>query len=455
MLLDAERIADCRVNLLSFASEMFKARKGSEFISNWHHIEICNMLERVVLGDIRRLIINVPPRYSKTELAVVNFISWCMGNFTDCEFIHASYSKRLATNNTWNARTVMTHERYAEIFEPPIFMSDSNAKDEYRTAQGGCVYATGSDGTITGYGAGKMRNYFAGAIIVDDPHKAGEATSDIMRQNVIDWFSTTLESRTNSPDTPIIVIMQRLHQEDLSGWLLSGGNGEHWDLLKIPAINEDGSPLWGFKHDIPALDRLKNANPYVFAGQYMQEPAPKEGGMIKLHWFAQSRFKTLPAASIRIVQSWDTAFKTKEINDPTVCTTWLEAITGYYLIECFVFRGDYPAVKRNIKSKYAEFTPDAVLIEDKASGQSLIQDLRQETGIPIIAIMPVGDKETRMYAASSLIESGRVWLPESAPWLPAYEAELLMFPMAKHDDQVDSTSQFLNWVKKPQEILIG
>jgi len=454
-MLDAEAIADCRASLLSFTVEMFRARKGSNFIVNSHHALICDKLEQVVIGNIKRLIINIPPRYSKTEVAVVNFIAWCMGNFPDCDFIHASYSKRLATNNTWNARTVMTHERYAEIFGLPVFMSDSNAKDEYRTVQGGCVYATGSDGTITGYGAGKMRGYFAGCILIDDPHKAGEATSDVMRQNVIDWFSTTLESRTNSPDTPIIVIMQRLHQEDLSGWLLDGGNGEHWDLLKIPAIDENNEPLWGFKHSMLELDRLKNANPYVFAGQYMQEPAPKEGGMIKLAWFARSRYKTLPANPIRIVQSWDTAFKTKQINDPSVCTTWLEVQAGYYLVDSFVFRGDYPTVKRHIKSKYAEFNPDVVLIEDKASGQSLIQELRQETAIPIIAILPIDDKETRMYSASSAIESGRVWLPESAPWLPAYESELFMFPMAKHDDQVDSTSQFLNWAKKPTEILIG
>jgi len=454
-VLDMDRLAECRTDLLAFTEEMFKARKGVSFVLNWHHVEICNALEKVLIGEIKRLIINIPPRYSKTELAVVNFIAFCMGNFPDCEFIHASYSKRLATNNTWNARTVMMQEIYAEIFGEPTFMSDSNAKDEYRTTQGGCVYATGSDGTITGYGAGKMRNYFAGAIIVDDPHKAGEAVSEVMRQNVIDWFSTTMESRTNSPDTPIIVIMQRLHQEDLSGWLLGGGNGEHWDLLKIPAINEDGSPLWEFKHDIAALDRLKDSNPYVFAGQYMQEPAPKEGGMIKMKWFAQSRFKTPPANIIRIVQSWDTAFKTKAINDPSVCTTWIETSVGYFLIDCLVFRGDYPTVKRNIKSKHEEFNPDAVLIEDKASGQSLIQELRQETSIPIIAIMPVVDKETRMYSASATIESGRMWLPESAPWLPAYESELFLFPMGKHDDQVDSTSQFLNWVKQPNEIFIG
>jgi len=208
-----EQIADCRSDLLTFTKAMFKARKGMALKENWHQAAICNALERVVLGKSKRLIINVPPRSGKTEIAVINFIAWCMGNWPDCEFIHASYSKRLATNNTFNARAVMKHEAFGEIFGPPQMRTDSNAKDEFRTEQGGVVYATGNDGTITGYGAGKMRASFGGAILIDDPHKAGEANSTVMRQNVIDWFSTTMESRKNSPETPIVIIMQRqLHR---------------------------------------------------------------------------------------------------------------------------------------------------------------------------------------------------------------------------------------------------
>ena len=232
-------IATYRTDLLEFSKCMFRARKHADFKDNFHQHQICSALEKVVIGKIKRLIINVPPRAGKTELAVVNFISWCMGNFPDSEFIHASYSKRLATNNTYQARAIMQHEVYGEIFGSIGLSRDSTAKDEFRTDTGGIVYATGSDGTITGYGAGKMRKTFGGAIIIDDPHKAGEANSDVMRQNVIDWFSTTLESRKNSPDTPIILIMQRLHENDLSGFLLNGGNGERWDHLNIPAATPD------------------------------------------------------------------------------------------------------------------------------------------------------------------------------------------------------------------------
>ena len=438
----------CRTSLLDFTQEVFYQRRNVEWLYNWHHQAICDALERVVLGDIKRLIINCPPRYSKTELAVVNFMAWCIGNYPDSEFIHASYSKRLATNNAYNCRALVMSEVYRQIFPEVNLMDDSKAKDEWRTTQGGVVYATGADGTITGYGAGKIRQGFAGAVILDDPHKAGEAESDIMRQNVIDWFQTTMESRLNSPETPIILIMQRLHQNDLSGWLLEGGNGEHWDNLVIPVLDANDKPLWPAKHNRETLARMEAANPYVFAGQYLQIPAPRSGGMVKVDWLARTRYRTPPETFIKVVQSWDTAFKAAEINDPSVCTTWGEAANGYYLLDCFVIRGDYPTVKRAIQSKYAEFKPDVVLIEDKASGQSLIQELRQLTDMAIVGINPEGDKLSRMYAACGAFESGRVWVPESAAWLSEYEAELFLFPMAKHDDRVDSTSQYINWARK-------
>jgi predicted phage terminase large subunit-like protein len=178
----------------------------------------------------------------------------------------------------------------------------------------------------------------------------------------------------------------------------------------------------------------------------MQEPTPRDGGIIKSAWLEQTRYKTLPDERIRIIQSWDTAYKAAQINDPSACTTWLQTKTRYYLIEAFTMRGEYPAVKRAIQSKWEQYRPDAVLIEDKASGQSLIQELNQ-TQIPIIAIKPEGDKETRLNAVSSEFEAGKVFLPEAAHWLIPYEAELFAFPKGKHDDQVDSTSQALMWMR--------
>ena len=179
-----EQIATLRTDLLAFTRHMFYARRKSDMALAPFHDGLCRTLERVVTGEITRLIINIPPRSGKTEIAVKSFIAWCMGNFPESEFIHASYSKTLATSNTAEIREIMGNEAFAEIFGAPRFRSDTNAKDHFKTMQGGHVYATGSEGTITGFGAGKMREMFGGAIVIDDPHKAGEGNSETMRKNV-------------------------------------------------------------------------------------------------------------------------------------------------------------------------------------------------------------------------------------------------------------------------------
>jgi len=442
--LTPEQIADCRSDLLAFTKTMFQARKGIPLKNNWHQKAICDALERVVLGYTNRLIINIPPRSGKTELAVINFIAWCMGNFPESEFIHASYSKRLATNNTYNARAVMQHEKYAEIFGTPVFRGDSNAKDEFRTDQGGVVYATGAEGTITGYGAGGMEQRFKGAIIIDDPHKAGEGNSDTMRANVLDWFSTTMESRKNSPHTPIIVIMQRLHEEDLSGFLLNGGNGEGWEHLKIPAINNDGESFWPEQFPIDDLKRLESANAYRFAGQYMQNPSPIGGGIFKDHWW--QFYKALPVIRYRIIYA-DTAQKTKEHNDYSVFQCWGFGNDGkIYLLDMVRGRWEAPELLTRARAfweKHKAITDKrhgvlrTMKVEDKSSGTGLIQQLRP--GIPVVGIPRSIDKVTRAMDAAPQIEVGSVVLPdpEMAPWLSDLLYEATGFPNATHDDTID------------------
>lgn len=439
----AQRVAICG-DFLAF-TRYCSERNGRSFFVNWHHRVIADTLMKVVRGEIKRLIINIPPRHSKSEMAAVSFIPWCLGLYPDSEFIYISYSKRVASKHAYLARSLVNSTGYQELFPRVALMNDSKAKDEWRTQNGGIVYASGSDGTITGYGAGKMRDGFGGCLIFDDPQKAGEADSAIQRENVIDFYQSTVESRCNSPHTPIIVIMQRLHHEDLSGFLLNGGSGDKWHHLKIPAIDDDGLPMWSFKHSLDDLLKMKSANPYHFSGQYQQEPTPKEGGIIKAEWF--ERYNAQPASFLRIIQSWDTAYKPKIQNDPSVCTTWLQTSDNrYYLLDCFVIRAEYPEVKRYVQSKFDQFKPSAVLIEDKASGQSLIQELKHSR-IPVIAINPTSDKITRLNSVSTIFESKRVYLPENATWLADYEHELLSFPLAAHDDRVDSTSQALEWLR--------
>lgn len=435
-----EEIADCRTDLLTFTQTMFRARKGVDMKLNSHQVAVCNALERVVIGKCPRLIINIPPRSGKTELAVINFIAWCMGNWPDSEFIHASYSKRLATANTYAVRATMQHEKYQQIFSHTELMADSKAKDEFRTAQGGIVYATGAEGAITGYGAGKMRDTFGGAIIIDDPHKAGEANSTIMRQNVLDWFSTTMESRKNSRHTPIIVIMQRLNEQDLAGWLASGGNGEHWEVLSIPAVTADGNSFWPEQFELSMLERLKAANSYVFAGQYMQRPSPEGGGIFKESWLRQ--WQVLPQLEHRMIYA-DTAMKTGQENDFSVFQHWGKGKDGkIYLLDMIRGKWEAPQLLAQArafwdKCKNAEkSTLRQMRIEDKASGTGLIQQLKQG-GVPVAGIPRDKDKITRGYDAAPQIEAGNVLLPERGEFLSDLLHEMSVFPMGAHDDCVD------------------
>lgn len=436
-----KQIADCRTDLLTFAKTMFTARKGATLKENWHQYKICQALEKVVIGDTKRLVINVPPRSGKTELAVINFMAWCMGNFPDSEFIHASYSKRLATANTYAVRAMMLHEKYTEIFSHTALAGDSKAKDEFRTAQGGIVYATGSEGTITGYGAGKMRDTFGGAIVIDDPHKAGEGNSDTMRQNVIDWFQTTMESRKNSPDTPIILIMQRLHEEDLSGFLLDGGNGEEWEHICIPALNAKDESFWPNQFKTPDLHRQRISNSYVFAGQMMQSPAPAGGGIFKTEWWKY--YSGHIPFEYRMIYA-DTAMKTGQENDYSVFQCWGKGQDGNaYLIDQVRGKWEAPQLVAQAKAFWAKHKGKAngtlrqMKIEDKASGTGLIQQIKQEGGIPITGIKRDKDKVTRAYDTAPQVESGNVYLPEGAEFLSDLMHELSLFPAAKHDDTVD------------------
>lgn len=444
-ILTPEEIAANRCDLFTYTKSMFIARKGL-FKENWHQHAICKALEQVIIGKSKRLIINIPPRSGKTELAIISFIAWCMGNWPDSEFIHASYSKRLATNNTFNARSLMQHQMHAQIFGEPRIRHDSNAKDEFRTEEGGVVYASGVGGSITGYGAGKMRDAFGGAILLDDPHKAVEAISDKRRENVIDWFKTTIESRKNNPNTPIIVIMQRLHEQDLVGWLLDGGNGEEWDLLKIPCYNENKELFWEEQFPSEMLERLEKTDPYIFAGQYLQEPAPLGGGIFQKIWLAH--YDTAPD-DMMITVSVDTGAKDQENNDPTAIQVWGYKDKFHHLLFSHNKRMLYPDIKTTVLNIAKRYNADVVLIEDKSTGQALIPDLRKETDLNIHAINPCTDKLTRAMATTSYFAEGRVLLPNTtSEWYYEFLDQLLRFPRTTHKDMVDALSQYLNWMTK-------
>jgi predicted phage terminase large subunit-like protein len=453
-MLKADDYAHLAAKLHNFSRYMFRSKRNIDMLDNWHQARICKALQRVYTGRINRLIINVPPRSGKTEVAVKAFISWAMGLAPDSEFIHASYSKRLATANAYDIRAMMQHVAYKLVFPWLKLQDDSKAKDEFRTTAGGIVYATGAEGTITGYGASKMRDSFGGAIIIDDPHKAGEATSPVMRQSVIDWYQSTIQSRLNKPDGPIIIIMQRLHEEDLSGWLLNGGSGEKWEHLVIPARDESGQSFWPEQFPPEMLDRLELTSPYVFAGQYMQRPAPLGGGIFKDEWWRF--FDAMPPLKHRSIYA-DTAQKTKEQNDYSVFQCW-GVTQDNQMVMLDMARGKWEAPeletmarafwqKHNSQTHYGPLR--AFKVEDKVSGTGLIQKLKRE-GIPIVPIQRNVDKVTRAFDAAPYIQSGNVYLMRSTPHLADFLAESAVFPNGSHDDMIDATMSAISDLTAPQ-----
>ncbi|MFZ1181660.1 MAG: phage terminase large subunit [Herbaspirillum sp.] len=428
-----------QADLYFFSRWMFFQRRRYKWLRGPHHKAICDALMRVFLGEINRLIINVPPRYSKTELAVVNFIAWALGHVPDAEFIHTSYAAPLVVNNSANVRALVQHEAYQQVF--PTCRLASDAKSHWITTEGGVMYAVGAGGTITGFGAGKHREGFGGAIIIDDPHKPDEAKSDVIRQGVIDWFQNTLESRKNSKDTPIILIMQRLHEHDLAGWLLNGGNGESWEHVCLPAIQADGTALWPEKHTIDDLRRMEQAAPYVFAGQYLQRPAPPDGRLIKPD--AITTIDALPAGPIKWVRGWDLAATID--GDYTAGAKLGKLEDGRFVIADMVRLRCGPderdAALTNTASRDGKSVRISLPQDPGQAGKTQVLYLtRKLAGYPVTTSPESGNKVTRAEPLAAQINVGNV-LMLRGPWNDALLNEMRLFPNGTRDDQVDACSR--------------
>lgn len=313
--------AFCLSGTLNYTRYFFKARFGRKFVVNDHHVRICQALDDVIDGKIKKLIINIAPRYSKTELVVKNFISYGLAINPSAKFLHLSYSDDLANDNSEEVRDIVKSEEYKRIFPYVDIKKTSDAKKKWYTTEGGGMYATAAGGQVTGFGAGavdeendiskeleefKPSSKFAGALIIDDPVKPEDAISDTPREKVNQRFETTIRNRVNSRNTPIIIIMQRLHEHDLCGYLMETEPGE-WSILSLPAIvYEDGKEkaLWEFKHNLEELHRMQRVNSYVFETQYMQNPTPMEG----LMYGKFKTYETIPITNRAIRKNYtDTA----------------------------------------------------------------------------------------------------------------------------------------------------
>lgn len=453
----------CLADHLFFSRYFFKIREGVKFRVNWHHKAVSQALQDVIDGKIKRLIINVPPGSSKTELAVINFMARGLAINPRARFLHLSYSSELAELNSAKAKELILSQEYQELFPLPI-KSDSNARGRWNVVDsdgvsiGGC-YATSTLGQVTGFRAGHMAEGFQGAIIIDDPLKPVDSLSKTKRDAVNNAYINTVQSRKASPDTPVIIIMQRLADEDLTGFLLAGGDGKEWHHVKIPAIDESGDSYWPEKEPIDSLLQLKEKGNFTFAGQYQQEPYVLGGEIIKGEWFG--RYAELPhwREFSRRAVFVDTAQKTGQHNDYTVFLDALLCRDGkVYVLNVWRKKVDAVGLLSLARDVWASVSVNAgrealppasgMYIEDKSSGTGLIQQLqRGESFIPVIPIQRTKDKLTRVMEVQPRIQAGGVMLPESAPWVVDFLGECEAFTANdshKHDDQIDPLVDAIN-----------
>lgn len=442
-----------REDLYFYARWMFLQRRGFQWLQNWHHQTICDALTKVLNGEILNLVINLPPRYSKTELAMVDFISYSIGRYPDAEFIYTSYSGKLAQTYSGEARDVITHEAYSDIFPGVLLSTDTKAKAAWKTTRGGALYSVGIGGSVTGMGAGKLREGFGGAIVIDDPHKADEARSDVIREGVIEWYQNTLQSRVNSPRTPKILIMQRLHERDLAGWLLSGGSGEEWHHLCLPAIAEvadehrqPGDALWPAKHSRAKLEEMREAMPYTFAGQYQQAPASPEGNIFKPDRI--EIVESVPADRVRWLTGWDFAATVPVIGKDPDWTAGLRLGVDhngrYYISDLARMRGapdEVEACLLNTAKRHGRATSISIPQDPGQAGKSqVLAFTKMLAGFRVSSSPESGDKITRAEPFAAQVNVGNVSMLK-AEWNNIIIDEMRAFPNGSHDDTIDAGSR--------------
>jgi predicted phage terminase large subunit-like protein len=440
--------AACRQDFVSFVRKVFHMLNPSAtFHMNWHIRAIAHHLEQVRLGNIKRLIITVPPRSLKSIMCSVAFPAFALGQDPTKRLIVASYSADLAIKHGNDFRTVVNSAEYRDIFPGMHISAMKNTQTEVATTRNGFRLANSVDGTLTGRGGD--------IIVIDDPIAALAALSQKSRDHVRDWYFNTLLSRLDDKQTgAIVLVMQRLHEDDLAGVLLRGS--DEWTVLSLPAIAEqdeqipigDGQVHVRHAGDVLHPEReprevleslLAQLGADTFAAQYQQRPVSPGGAMIKRA--SVRRYDQLPTSGL-IIQSWDVANKQGEENDYSVCTTWLIDENKYYLIDVLRGRFDFPTLRRKVAEQAKLHKASQVLIEDAGFGTALIQDLKTADS-SVIAVIPEYDKKIRMAIQAGKFENGQVLLPKEAPWLADLEEELFAFPSGRHDDQVDSISQAL------------
>jgi predicted phage terminase large subunit-like protein len=424
----------------------FREVSGRALVHEWYVDAMELQLDRLRSGENLELIVTLPPRHLKSIMISTAFVAWMLGRAPATRFVCASYSLELAEKHARDCLKIMESSWYRKAF--PALRLTKRALTDLETSAGGGRLTTSVGGSLTGRGGDW--------IIIDDPMKGDDALSEVMRDAAREWYFNTVRQRGDEEQTRFVLVMQRLHEDDLAGHLLRlGGSYE----LRLPAIatrdelipltrgrvhhRREGCVLSPLRRSRAYYERRRAQEPYVFAAQYQQDPVGRIGAFVNPEWFGV--YDNEPRNGLT-VQSWDTAIKT------TVRSDWSVGITAryyqgrWYILDVFRKRVEYSELIAEIRRSCVQFGVERLLIEDAASGQQLIQQLRSDAAphLPYpIAITPVGDKIVRFEAQASRIEAGQVLLPRSAPWSAEFVAEVTRFPGGQYDDQADALAQLL------------
>lgn len=418
------------------------------FIHGRHHALMAKKFEDIANGKSKRLIINMPPRHTKSEFASFMLPAWYLGKFPNRKIIQCSNTAELAVGFGRKVRNLVDSDVYAKIFPNVSLRTDSKAAGRWATNANGDYFAIGVGGTVTGKGADLL--------IIDDPHSEQEAAlaagDPTVYDKVFEWYSSGPRQRLQ-PGGTIIIVMTRWSKRDLTGRVLQSmieRDGDEWEVINLPAIMPSGNSLWPEFWALEELEKLRNELPISkWSAQYQQDPSAEAGAIVKREWW-QVWEKENPPPCEFIIQSWDTAFTKNERSDYSACTTWGvfhmnedSNDTHIILLDALKERLEFPELKQRAMDMYTEWEPDACIVEAKASGAPLVFELRK-MGIPVQEFTPTrgNDKITRVNSVADLFASGKVWAPRKR-WAEEVIEEMAAFPNSDHDDLVDSATQAL------------
>ena len=415
------------------------------FIGGRHHARMAEAFERVARGECKRLIINMPPRHTKSEFASYLLPAWFLGKYPGKKVIQTSHTAELAVGFGRKVRNLVDSEAYKKIFPELALQADSKAAGRWNTSKGGDYFAIGVGGAVTGKGAD--------ILIIDDPHSEQEAALAQVNPEIYDkvyeWYTSGPRQRLQ-PGGSIVIVMTRWSLRDLTGQVIKSSasrGGDEWEVIEFPAILPSGNPLWPEFWSIDELEKLHTELPNgKWMAQYQQQPTSDSSAIVKREWWKKWPDERPPPCDY-ILQTWDTAFEKNTRADYSACTTWGifyndedNGLPNIILLNAFKARMEWIELKRTAFEHYKDWEPDSILIEKKASGAPLIYEFRA-MGIPALEFSPGKgqDKISRLNAVSDLIASGKVWVPDTR-WAEELVDEIASFPSGEHDDLVDATT---------------